>query len=150
MEISTDDIKALREETGVSVMDIRKALDEAGGDKEKALALLKERGAKVAAKKSDRAQKAGVVEAYIHADGQSGAIVRVLCETDFVARNEEFKTLAHDIAMQVVAMQPATGEELLNQSFIKDGTLTVKERIEQAVGKLGENITVSDFTRFGM
>lgn len=150
MSISTDDIKALREETGVSVMDVKKALEEAGGDKEKALALLKERGAQVAAKKSERDQNAGVIAAYIHADGQSGALVRVLCETDFVARNEEFKALAHDIAMQVVAMRPATGEDLMKQPFIKDGSMTVKERIEQAIGKLGENISVSSFTRYGM
>lgn len=106
MAITTDQVKALREKTGVSVMQCKKALEEAGGDTEKALLLLKKRGAAIAEKKADRSLGAGVVAAYVHANGQMGALVVLSCETDFVARNEEFQTLAHDIAIHVVASNP--------------------------------------------
>ena len=146
-EVRAEDIKELREETGVSVMDIKKALSEAKGDKAKARELLKERGAVVARKKSDREPKAGAIESYVHGDGSAGAMVKLVCETDFVARSSEFKSLAHDIAMQIVAMNPSDVSGLMEQQFIKDPSLTIKERIEEAVGKLGENIAISSFTR---
>ncbi len=145
--MNTEDIKTLREETGVSVMDIKKALEEASGDKEKARELLKERGAKVAAKKVERQIHAGRIEAYIHGEGHVGVLVTLGCETDFVAKNDEFKQLAKDLAMQVAAMDPEDGEALLAQQFIKDPSMTVKERMEQAIGKLGENISITRFTR---
>jgi elongation factor Ts len=104
--ITTEQIKALREETGISVMQCKKALEEAGGDKEKALVILRKKSGELAAKKGDRTFGAGVVQAYIHANGSVGALVELNCETDFVSNNEEFKTLARDIAMHVTATNP--------------------------------------------
>ena len=99
-------IKEIREETGAGVVDIKKALEEANGEKEKALEILREKGLKKADKKADRVAGEGAIVSYIHADGKSGTLVKVLCETDFVAKNEEFLALANDIAMQIVAMNP--------------------------------------------
>ncbi|MFA5987482.1 MAG: elongation factor Ts [Candidatus Paceibacterota bacterium] len=104
--ITTEQIKQLRDDTGVSVMQCKKALEEAGGDMVKALAVLKKKSSDIATKKSDRALKAGVVAAYIHSNGTLGAMVELNCETDFVAKNEEFKALAYDIAMHVAAANP--------------------------------------------
>lgn len=106
-EITTEQVKALRDATGISVMQCKKALEEAGGDMEKALIILRKKGGDIAAKKSDRTLGAGVIAAYIHNTGTVGAMVELSCETDFVAKNEEFKTLARDIAMHVVASSPA-------------------------------------------
>ncbi len=105
--VTTEDIKALRERTGVSVMQCKKALEEAGGDADKALVLLHKLSSAVAAKKADRTLGAGVVEAYKHSSGTIGAMVELLCESDFVAKNAEFKALAYDIAMHVAASSPA-------------------------------------------
>lgn len=105
-EINMDQIKALRDKTGISVMQCKKALEEAGGDEEKALILLRKKGAEIAAKKSDRAFGAGVVQAYIHSNGNVGAMVELVSETDFVSNNAEFKTLAYDIAMHISATNP--------------------------------------------
>lgn len=104
--ISTDQVKALRDQTGISVMQCKKALEEAGGDTEKALVILRKKSGELMAKKSDRTFKAGAVQAYIHSSGNVGAIVELDCETDFVANNEEFKNLARDIAMHVTATNP--------------------------------------------
>lgn len=143
----TEEIKKLRGDTGVSIMAIKEALEEAGGDAEKARGILEKRGAKVAAKKSDRATNAGRIESYIHGDGQVGVLVKVLCETDFVAKNEDFVNLSQALAMQIAAMNPQNVDELMEQQFVKDPAMTVKERIEQTIGKLGENITVDSFSR---
>lgn len=105
--ITTEQVKELRDKTGVSIMQCKKALEDSGGDMEKALVLLKKKGAEIAEKKSDRELGAGVVQAYIHTSGTIGAMVELLCETDFVSKNEEFKTLAYDIAMQVAATNPS-------------------------------------------
>jgi elongation factor Ts len=104
--ITTEQVKALRDQTGVSVMQCKKALEEAGGDTEKALVILRKKSGELAAKKGDRTFKAGTVQAYIHANGSVGAIVELDCETDFVSNNEEFKVLARDIAMHVTATNP--------------------------------------------
>lgn len=106
MEITTEQIKALRDQTGISVMQCKKALEEVGGDVEKALVILKKKGAEIASKKSDRTLGAGVVVSYIHSTGTIGAMVELMCETDFVSKNEEFKKLAYDIALQVSATNP--------------------------------------------
>jgi len=106
MAITTEQIKELRNETGISVMQCKKALEEAGGDKAKARVILEKRSKDVADKKSDRTLGAGVIQAYIHAGGSVGAMVELSCETDFVAKNEEFKSLAYDLAMQVSASNP--------------------------------------------
>lgn len=106
MAITTEQVKALRDQTGVSVMQCKKALEEAGGDTEKALVILRKLSSGAAAKKADRSFGAGVVQSYIHSNGTVGALVELDCETDFVANNEEFKTLARDIAMHVAATNP--------------------------------------------
>ncbi|MBX4209589.1 elongation factor Ts [Candidatus Parcubacteria bacterium] len=104
--VTTDLIKELREATGVSVMQCKKALEEAGGDKEKALVILKKKGAEASAKKGDRTLGAGAIQAYIHSTGNVGVMVELSCETDFVAKNPEFKQLAYDIAMHIAAAKP--------------------------------------------
>lgn len=139
-------VKALRDETGLSFDKIRKALDEAGGDREKALQILASQAGDMAAKKSDRVANEGAIASYIHTTGKVGSLVELVCETDFVARNEEFKTLARDLAMHVAAMRPADDAELLAQSFIKDPTLTIQDVINQAIAKLGENIRLAGFS----
>jgi len=107
MNITSDAIKALREKSGISVMQCKKALEEAGGDEEKAIIILKKKGAEQAAKKADREFGAGVVASYIHTNNTIGAIVELASETDFVSNNVEFRTLANDIAMQIAAVGPA-------------------------------------------
>lgn len=141
-------IKELREETGLSFGEIKKALTEAGGDKAKAAELLKSLGASMAAKKSGRSANEGVVESYIHTTHKKGSMVQLMCETDFVAKNDEFRTLAKDLAMHILAMKPTNAEELLAQPFVKDPNITVQDLVHQAVAKLGENIQVGDFVVF--
>lgn len=106
MEITTSMVKELREATGAGVLDCKKALEASGGDLEKAKAYLREKGLAAAAKKAGRVAKEGLIEAYVHTGGRVGALIQLDCETDFVARTEEFKALAHDLAMQVVAAKP--------------------------------------------
>lgn len=146
--VDADKIKNLRDATGLSLGQIKKALDEAGGDVARAVEVLRAHGVAVAAKKSSREVKEGVVDAYIHATKKLGVIIEVLCETDFVARNAEFQKLAHELAMQVAAAKPGTVDNLLSQPFIKDQDMTVKELINQYVAKLGENIQVGRFEIF--
>lgn len=106
MEVSTESVKNLRDKTGISIMQCRKALIEAGGDMEKAIIILEKNSKAIASKKSDRTLGAGIIQSYIHGAGTVGAMVELLCETDFVAKNEEFKTLAREIAMHVAAINP--------------------------------------------
>lgn len=150
-----DTIKELREETGLSFAQIKKALDEANGDKDKAREILSVYSAAQAEKKSDREVAAGAVAAYVHSNGTTGVLLELGCETDFVAKNEEFVALAKDIAMHVCAMAPMTIEgdddtALLKQSFIKDPGMTVEQRVQAAIQKFGENIKVSKFTRYSI
>lgn len=150
-----DTIKELREETGLSFAQIKKALDEAQGDKEQAREILSQYSAAQAEKKSDREMAAGVISAYVHTNGTTGVLLALGCETDFVAKNEEFVALAKDLAMHVCAMAPETveGEDetaLLKQSFIKDEEMTVEGRIQAAIQKFGENIKVIKFTRYSI
>lgn len=148
MTISVDQIKKLREQTGAGIADVRKALEEAGGDLKKAQELLKSWGIEKAASKSDRAVGAGLVETYIHGAGRVGAMVEINCETDFVARTDEFKNLAHEVAMQVAAMDPKDVEELLKQEYIRDVSKTIDQLIKETIAKVGENIVVRRFMRF--
>ncbi len=154
-----DTIKELREKTGLSLAQIKKALDEAQGDKEKALAILAQYSEAQAEKKSDREITAGIISAYVHGSGTIGVILELGCETDFVAKNEEFVALAKDLAMHVCAMAPTSvnnedgaGEEtaLLKQSFIKDPSVTVEQRLQSAIQKFGENTRVTRFTRYSI
>jgi len=163
MEVPTSSIKELREQSGAGVMDCRKALIEAQGDMKKALQILRDQSLLKAERKATRSASEGLIEAYIHAGGRIGAMVELNCETDFVARTEEFKELAHNLAMQVAAMSPeviSAGEVtkgadidpekacLLLQPFIKDPDKTVQDIIVETIAKVGENIKVSRFARF--
>ncbi|HEY4488736.1 MAG TPA: elongation factor Ts [Candidatus Paceibacterota bacterium] len=193
MEITTEMIKALRNETGVSVMQCKKALEEAGGDAEKAKIILRKISATIASKKADRVLGSGIVAAYTHAGGAVVGSVVLSCETDFVSKNEEFGKLAYDIAMHVAAMNPqflsrehvkeedtraarevfekevasvpeAARENalrgkldgflrervLLEQPFVKDPEVSVRELIDQAVQKFGEKIEVTRFERLSV
>ena len=161
MASTTELIKELRERTSAGVMDCKKALDESNGNVDKAEQILKEQGIASAAKKAGRDTDQGLIETYIHSGGRIGAMVEVNCETDFVARTKEFSDLAHDIAMQVAAMNPSTLEEnntdiesdnssLLQQPFIKDPSKNIQELTNETVGKLGENIRVRRFKRFSL
>jgi elongation factor Ts len=193
MNISIEDIKKLREVTQISLAECKNALIEADGDFEKAIEILRKKGAIKARQKEARAVSAGIIEAYVHPGGRVGVLLELRCETDFVARNEQFKILAHDIAMQIAAMNPIwvkaedippevlqkereiweeslglsgkpenirekiiEGKKqsyykevcLLNQPFIKDESITIKELIDNAISKIGENIQVIRFARF--
>ncbi len=193
MEISTELIKTLRDETGVSVMQCKKALEEAGGDIEKAKIILRKISKVSADKKAERNLGAGFIGSYIHANGNVGAMVELLCETDFVARNEDFKAIARDIAMHITASSPeyirvedikeedkAKAKELfeeeakdkpaemrakivegklasyfsekvlLDQPFIKNPEITIKNLIEQATQKFGERTEVGRFSRLSI
>ena len=192
-QISLDQVKALRDKTNISIMQCRKALEDAGGDEEKALILLRKKGAEISAKKSDRSLGAGIIASYLHSNNLIGSMVELSCETDFVAKNEEFKQLAHDIAMQISATNPefrtmeaildadkvkakdifeeevaGKPEELkekilqgkldayfkervlLDQPFIKNQDITIRQLIEGFVQKFGERIEVSKFVRLGV
>src|SRR5712691_6014926 len=144
---SAKDVQRLRTETGAGVMDCKRALEDARGDFEKAKALLKERGLAKAQRKQDREAKEGIVEAYIHAGGKIGALVELSSETDFVARNPDFR-LALEIAMQVAAMDPKDVDELLEQAYIRDASKTVGELVTGLAATTGENVRVRRFKRF--
>jgi elongation factor Ts len=144
MAISAADVKKLREETSAGVMDVKKALEEANGNFDKARDLIRERGLAKAAKKADRETKEGFIGSYIHTTGKVGAMVALLCETDFVARNEEFQKLGRELAMQVASMRPETVEELLEQDYIRDPKYKIDALVKELSGKVGENIQVGE------
>lgn len=141
-------IKRLRKKTSAPIMDCRLALEEAEGELKKAEEILKEKGLQRAQNKSERETKAGLVESYTHLGGRIGVLVEVFCETDFVARNEEFQKLCHELALQVASMEPKSVEELLQQPWIRDESKRVEQLVKETIGKLGENIRVSRFERF--
>jgi elongation factor Ts len=151
--------------TGAGIMDCKRALEEADGDLEDAKRILREMGIASAAKKASRETNEGLVESYIHSGSRIGALVELNCETDFVARTDDLKDLAHDIAMQVAAMAPLYVDEgdipddeernpqevcLLQQAFIRDQNVIIQDLLGEAIGKLGENIRVRRFARFAL
>lgn len=148
--ISPEQIKNLREQTGVSIIACKNALEEAGGDLEKALSLLAERGAKIAEAKSERATRAGIIDSYIHPTKQIGVLLELRSETDFVAKNVDFQNFGHDISMHIAASCPQDVEDLLHQPFIKKSEITVADYIKEFIQKFGENIEVSRFSRFNV
>ncbi len=163
MKIPVEVVKELRNRTNAGIADCNKALLEVGGDMEKAIEFLQQRGAAIAEKKKGVATTEGVIEAYIHYTKRIGALVELNCETDFVAHTAEFKELAHDLAMQIAATSPQflTSEEmppeaetdpqaacLLSQPFIKEPAKTVQEIIAETIAKVGENIKVRRFAKF--
>lgn len=195
MAIATEQIKELRERTGAGVLDCKKALQDAAGDIERAITILREQGLATAAKKAERVAAEGLIEAYVHPGAKVASLVELNCETDFVARTDEFKTLAHDLAMQVAAAKPLylaiedvpaevveaekaiyraqLADEkkppqviekivegklskfyeevcLLEQPFIKDQSVRIRDMVTQLIAKLGENIIVRRFARFAI
>jgi elongation factor Ts len=154
---TTELIKELRELTGAGIMECKKALDDAVGDLGKAQQLIKERGLLMAEKKAGREASQGLIDSYVHA-GRIGALIELNCETDFVARTDDFKTLAREIAMQVAATNPsrissqeASGDgdvPLLDQPYIRDASKTVQDLVNETIARLRENIVVRRFARF--
>ncbi len=167
--MSLDTIKELRELTGCGVIDCKKALEKAGGDINKAKELLREKGLQMAMKKADRAAKEGRIEAYIHNGSKIGVLLEVNCETDFVARNEDFIRFSKDVAMHIAAMAPKylkkedvtadilAGEDLavfaktnclLDQPFVKEPSKSIQDLLNELIAKIGENIVVGRFSRY--
>jgi len=149
-------IKELRELTGAGIMDCKQALEETKGNINEAAEILRKKGIASAAKRASRTAGQGVIESYIHSGNKIGAMIEINCETDFVARTEEFKGLAHDIAMQIAAMNPDNETEdnsldsLLSQEFIKDPSKTIGELVTEVTAKTGEHIEVKRFIRFAI
>ncbi len=141
-------IKQLREATGAGVMMAKKALEETGGDVEKAIEVVRAKGAAKAAEKSERSMGSGRIYCYSHQTGKAGAMVEIGCETDFVANNEEFAGLCKEVAMQVVSMNPESVEALLEQDYIRDGSRKIGDLVKDMVGKTGENIQIIRFVRY--
>jgi elongation factor Ts len=149
-KVSANQVKKLREETGAGVMDARRALMESGGDFDEAKKVLKAKGAEAVEKKAERTTSHGLIETYTHAGGKVGSMVFLACETDFVAKTDEFKKLAKEVVMQVAAMDPKNTDELLKQEYIRDPGKTVKDLVDETVAKTGENIQVKKVVRFAL
>jgi elongation factor Ts len=160
---STEDVKRLREETGAGMLDCKKALDETNGDYDQAKENLRQKGHASAAKRAERATAEGVVQSYIHHNSRLGVLVEINCESDFVARTEDFRKLAQQIALQIAAASPlyVSSEEmpdgaegdpkeviLLQQPFVQDESRTIEDLIKETISKTGENIRVKRFARF--
>ena len=145
-EIPTEEIKRLRELTGVGITDAKQALVDAGGDFDKALAAMRAHGLTKAEQRAEREARAGLVGSYSH-DGRIGVVVEVNCETDFVAKTDEFKELVKDITLHIAAMNPEDEQVLLNQSFVKNPEITVGDYLKEHIAKLGENIVIRRFSR---
>jgi len=165
LEVTVELIRNLRNQTGAGILDCKQALTASDGNMEKAAEALREKGFAQAAKRQGRETNQGVIEAYIHTGGRVGAIVELGCETDFVARTQEFRDLAHNIAMQVAAMAPEIVDEnevqegdgrplaqvsLLHQPFIKDSSSSVGEMVKELAAKVGENVRVVRFNRLAL
>lgn len=140
-------VKQLREQTGASVAFCHKALTQSKNDLGKAKELLEQWGLELANKKAQRTTGSGTIASYVHHNGQVAATVVLRCETDFVAKNQEFKKLAYEIAMQVCSMNPKNSKQLLEQAYIRDNSLTIQTLIKQKIALLGENIRVGEFVR---
>ncbi len=163
MSVTAAQVKELRDKTGAGIMDSKRALEESAGDIVKAESILNAKGLASAAKKADRSTSEGLVVSYIHTGGRVGSMVELNCETDFVARTDEFGILGRNIAMQVAAMNPiyldkasipedvedVKDEELLNeQEYIRDSSMKITDLVKESIGKLGENIRIRRFSRF--
>ena len=146
--VTASQVKDLREKTGAGMMDCKKVLTETDGDMEKAIELLRERGIAKAAKKSSRVAAEGLVAAYVSENGKVGAVVEVNAETDFVSKNDEFRTFVNDVAKQIVEKNPANVEDLLAQASIAEEGKTVQEVLTNKIATIGENMTIRRFERF--
>jgi len=145
MAISAKDVQEIRNETGLGVMDIRNALEEAKGNKEKAMKILSEKAGAKMEKRSGRATGQGKVGVYLHGDGKSGCMVEVNCETDFVAKNEDFNDFVKNLTLQIISMNPGTVEELLTQDYVKDPGKKISDLLKEIIAKTGENIVIKRF-----
>lgn len=141
-------VKKIRQETSLGIMEIKSAVEEAGGDEKKAKEILKEKGYKKAESKTERETHQGRVATYTHSTGKIGVMMELLCETDFVAKHEDFVALSKDVCLQIAAMNPETVEDLLKQEFIKDSSKTIEQMIKTLVAKFGENMKLTRFARF--
>ena len=165
MAVDVKLVRTLRDQTGAGIMDCKEALEKSGGDMEKAVQALREKGVASATKRVGKDTNEGIVETYLHTGGRVGAMVELGCETDFVARTEEFQKLAHDICMQIAAMGPVyidadeieEGDDrppaqiaLMLQPFIKNGSSSVGEMVRELAGKVGENVRVIRFSRLAV
>lgn len=144
--VTADAVQKLREMTSAGVMDCRKALIEANGDLDAAVKIIHEKGLAKIEKRADRETGAGLVQSYVHNE-RIGVLLRLSAETDFVVRSEPFKTLAHDLAMHIAAVGPKNVEELMAQPYIKDESRTVKDIVGEVIAKVGENVTIGEFSR---
>jgi len=145
MKVDVEMIKKLRAQTGAGVSDCREALEETKGNMKKATEILRKKGIESAAKKSEREVKAGGVFAYLHHTGRLGTLVALACETDFVAKTEDFQKLGKELALHIASARPESIEALVEQEYVRDPAKTVQELIKEVIGKLGENIQVVDF-----
>jgi len=141
-------VKKIRAELGLGIMEIKAALEEAGGDEVKAKEILKEKGFKKAESKAERETHQGRVATYTHSTGKIGVMVEVLCETDFVAKHEDFVGFTKDLCLQIAAMDPENVETLIKQEFIKDSSKTIDEMLKALISKFGENMKIGRFSRF--
>ncbi|MCD6422024.1 translation elongation factor Ts [bacterium] len=146
--VNTEDLVALRKKTQAPISQCKEALEEAKGDLKKAEEILKKKGLLSAEKKMDRATAEGIVEAYIHSNRKVGVLLEVNCETDFVARNEDFQKFVHQVAMQIASMNPKDVKDLLKQEWIFEPGATVEEKLKEMIHKTGENIQIKRFERF--
>jgi len=149
-KIDIEKVKELREMTGLSVIECKKALDQVEGDLNKAQEVLRAAGVELAEKKSTRVAGDGRIASYIHSTGKVGVLLELSSETDFVARNEEFEKLAREICMQIASLSPKDVAELLAMDYIRDSSKTIQDLVTGAVSKLGENIAVRRFVRFAV
>lgn len=147
MKISFDTIRKLKGETGAPVIRVKKVLEEVHGNEKKAFDILQKEGFEKAAKKEGRKTSQGLIETYMHHSGKVASLVELLCETDFVARNELFKNLAHDLALQVASLGAKDADELMEQEFIKDPAKKVKDLLKEVIAKTGENVRVGRIFR---
>jgi len=142
----TEKIMKLREETGAGIMDVKRALDEAKGDEKKAREILKAKGLEIAQKKSERATCAGLIDSYVHL-GKLGVLVEVQCETDFVAKTDEFKAFVHEVALQVANSDVKDVKALLKEEYFKDPSKTIQDMLHETITKTGENIKIAKFVK---
>ena len=148
MTINIEEIKKLREETGAGVLEVKTALSDSDGNYDKAREVLMAKVASKAAKKADRVTKDGLVEAYIHAGGKVGSLLWIACETDFVAKTDDFKKLAHEVALQVCTEEFADVEALLGAEYVRDPSKKISDLINEIIAKVGEKIEIRGFSKF--
>lgn len=150
MNISLEKLKKLRNMTKAGVLDCRAALENSGGDLEKAKKWLEKKGLDMAAKKKNKEVKSGVVTSYIHSNNQVGALIKISCETDFVSQTKEFREFANELAMQTAAMNPANIKELMEQEYIRDPKKKIKDLLNQIIAKTAENVKIEAVQRYSI